>query len=65
MPRYFAGRDIIVKATVNPFVGDQNYMMFDPSQEKYCTHNAKLVGREGNDFIVQIRGSNDTLKVPV
>ena len=52
MPRYFAGRDIIVKATVNPFVGNQHYMMYDPSQETYSTHNAKLVGREGSDFIV-------------
>ena len=65
MPRYFVGRDILVRANVNPAVDAANYMMYDPSSDKFATHNARLVGRDGGDFVVELQGSEKPIKVPV
>ena len=65
MPRYFPGRDILVKATVEPSHDSQNYMRYDSKQEKYCTHNAKLIGRDGTNFIAEVEGCPEPLSVPV
>lgn len=35
-------------------------MHYDPqAQDKFVTHRATLIGREGNDFIVDIDGKTD------
>ena len=65
MPRYFAGRDILVRANVNPQVDAANYMMHDPASDKFATHNARLVGRDGSNFVVELKGSEQPIKVPV
>jgi hypothetical protein len=65
-PRYFPGRMILVKTHVQPLIESPHYSTYDASiTEKYVTHNAKLVGREGNDFIVEVANAPDLIKVPV
>jgi len=66
MPRYFSGRNILVKTQVNPLIESENYSSYDPTvKEKYVTHNAVLLGKEGNKFIVEVKGSSEPIKVGV
>ena len=65
MPRYFVGRDILVRANVNPRVDAANYMMHDTSSGKFATHNARLIDKDGINFVVELKGSKQPIKVPV
>ena len=68
MPRYFPGRNILVKTTVNNLTRSPDYQSFDPRQsQKYVTHNAVLEGisPDKKHFTVSVRGASDLIKVPV
>lgn len=59
-PRYFPGRAILVKAHVETRKDSANYMLYrHDAREKFVTHRAHLVGREGDEFIVEIDGKTD------
>jgi hypothetical protein len=65
-PRYFACRNILVKTHVQPLIESPQYSTYDASiPEKYVTHNAKLIGKEGSNFIVEVTNAPDLIKVPV
>ena len=54
-PRYFQGRQLLVKHCVDPLIESPQFMRYDKNQSnKFVTHNAILVGKEENDFIVEI-----------
>jgi hypothetical protein len=43
-----------------------DYSCFDSSvKEKYVTHNAVLVGKDGDSFLVEVKGAPSQIKVPV
>ena len=69
MPRYFAGRKILVKAQVGSLEGSDDYMRYiGGAADKFVTHNATLVGmeEETKSFIVEVDGKDDgPLKVPI
>jgi len=59
MPRYFHGRNILVKAPVFDRTQSPDYQSYNPSQsKKYVTHNAILVGisEDRKNFIVELKG---------
>ena len=62
MPRYFEGRNILVKAKVHIQPKQKNYMTFDEeAKEKHVTHNAVLKGisADRKKFLVQVDGSEE------
>ena len=69
MPRYFPGRNILVKTTVNPDHDSPDYMSYSTTEtEKLVTHRATLVGYDAaaKTFSVEVDGKNDgPLQVPV
>ena len=69
MPRYFAGRPILVKATVETCVSSASYMKYsDQQNERYVTHKATLIGidPENDTFVVELEGKTDgPLIVPI
>ena len=66
MPRYFKGRPILVKAHVNTLIESEEYSSYDEKVgERFVTHNAILVGREGNHFLIDVKNSPNLIKVPL
>ena len=69
MPRYFAGRNILVKAKVELDHDSHNYMAYSPSAaEKFVTHRAILIGGDiaAGKLYVKIDGKEDgPLEVPL
>ena len=62
MPRYFAGRPILVKTKVVTVVSSPNFMKYSSgSQDKFITHNATLVGMdaERQSFLIEVEGKED------
>ena len=63
MPRYFPGRPILVKATVDIEHSSPSYMEFvqNSNLDKYVTHRAELIGIDAaaKQFIVNIDGKTD------
>ena len=61
MPRYFAGRRLLVKASVHPNFGSKDYMTYKRGATEYVTHRATLLEgdlRTGN-LLVDVDGKLD------
>ena len=69
MPRYFAGRNILVKAKVELDHDSPNYMAYQQNApERFVTHRATLVGCDlpAKKLLVQLDGKDDgPLEVPL
>ena len=65
MPRYFKGRKILIKTTVDPYIDSDTYMSYNPKGERFVTHNATLVARTDKNFIVDVEGASSLLEVPI
>jgi hypothetical protein len=66
MPRYFPGRNILVKTHVNPLIESKQYSIYDSKiKETYVTHNATLVGRKGKSFVAEVKGCDMLIEVPI
>jgi len=63
-PRYQAGRDVLVETTVNADPDSPEFLSYQEGGEPAVTHKAKLVGQEGDDFLVQVEGRAEPLRVP-
>lgn len=68
MPRYFPGRNILIKTKVVIDHDLANYMSYDQTGESFVTHRATLIGMDTatNTFQVEVDGKEDgPISVPV
>lgn len=63
--RYRPGTEVVVSVPVNndPMAGDA-FLAYDADGVKMNTHRAKLVGEDGDRFLVQVDGRDEPLAVP-
>jgi hypothetical protein len=61
--RYMAGRQVLVKTTLNSDVfAGQEFLKFKPGGREGITHRASIVGEEGDNFLVKVDGSDEPIK---
>lgn len=51
MPRYFPGRKCLVRTTVDADPTSSSYMSYKSNGDRLVTHQAILVGKEGDNFL--------------
>lgn len=62
--RYLPGRQVLVKTTVNSEVFDGNdFLKFQEGGREGITYRATIAGEEGDNFLIQVDGRDEPIKV--